>query len=637
MSATLLCVQENLEIGRLYADTLEAEGYEVLRAHDGRGAIEILRRQHPNFVLLDIALPRQDGFEVLAEMRMLPSAKSLPVLLLSEADVTDEIATRAATLGAVGIESAPIGTDRLVARVAQHVAKPTGVRRASGRVPKEGSLGEIPIPELLRGLQVDEFDGVLLLEHGKKKKAIELRGGWPVAVKSNLVSECLGNYLIRLGRCTQKQLDESITRMRAGEGLQGEILVAMDVLDEDGVVEVLQRHALEKVFEIFSWGGGRFQTRAGARIERGSSSGLQGHPSRLIVEGVRHQYPLKQIDRYFELHASDFLISMPDHESQLGVVGIPEKEARWLQRVDGSKTLGSLDDAPESIRRTVFGLISIEVLGAQSSAGAGMGDEAFIELVSVVGETGCESGDSVPDDEVRIELANLANGMQNKDHYGVLGVSTTATDEEIRAAYATLAKQAHPDRYHGSSSSVRQLASQVFDRIAKAHEGIATAEDRKIYAAELSRGRQVAAAQDEGRRALQAETEYQRGLALIAQRDYEGALLCFGRAVENFPSEGEYRSHYGWCLYLCHPDNVVMLNEALEHCREGLKLAKDREKPYLLLGRLYRSMGKTVAAKKMFTRAVEIKPQCVEAMRELRIMNMRREKDKGVLKRIFRR
>jgi hypothetical protein len=48
-------------------------------------------------------------------------------------------------------------------------------------------------------------------------------------------------------------------------------------------------------------------------------------------------------------------------------------------------------------------------------------------------------------------------------------------------------------------------------------------------------------------------------------------------------------------------------------------------------------MGRAVAAKKMFTRAVEIKPQCVDAMRELRIMNMRRDKDKGVLKRIFRR
>ena len=136
---------------------------------------------------------------------------------------------------------------------------------------------------------------------------------------------------------------------------------------------------------------------------------------------------------------------------------------------------------------------------------------------------------------------------------------------------------------------------------------------------------------------MQAETEYQRGEKLVARRDYEGALLCFGRAMEHFPSEGEYHSNYGWCLYLCHPDNEVMFSEALEHCRKGIKLAKDREKPYLLLGRLYKAMGRPVAAKKMFTRAVAIRPQCVEAMRELRIMNMRREKDKGVLKRLFRR
>ena len=84
-----------------------------------------------------------------------------------------------------------------------------------------------------------------------------------------------------------------------------------------------------------------------------------------------------------------------------------------------------------------------------------------------------------------------------------------------------------------------------------------------------------------------------------------------------------------------------MLGEALEHCREGLKLAKDREKPYLLQGRLYKAMGKVGAAKKMFSRAAQIRPQCVEAMRELRIMNMRREKTQGlgkvVLKRFFRR
>jgi len=70
------------------------------------------------------------------------------------------------------------------------------------------------------------------------------------------------------------------------------------------------------------------------------------------------------------------------------------------------------------------------------------------------------------------------------------------------------------------------------------------------------------------------------------------------------PSESECRSHYGWCLYLCRRGNGIMLVEALEHCREGRKLAKGREKPYLLLGRLYKAIGKAGAAKKIFSRAV---------------------------------
>ena len=206
-------------------------------------------------------------------------------------------------------------------------------------------------------------------------------------------------------------------------------------------------------------------------------------------------------------------------------------------------------------------------------------------------------------------------------------------------------KRTQPDRFHGPSRSVREWAAQVIDRVAQANAAIATADARQSYAQELAPGLSEGAAEDEGRRGLQAELEYQKGEARMVSLDYEGALLCFGRAMENFPAEGEYRSHYGWCLYLCDPDNDVMLGEALEHCREGLKLAKDREKPYLLLGRLYKAMGKAGAAKKMFSRAVEIKPQCVEATRELRIMNMRRDKSqgivqgmsKGVMKRIFRR
>ena len=248
---------------------------------------------------------------------------------------------------------------------------------------------------------------------------------------------------------------------------------------------------------------------------------------------------------------------------------------------------------------------------------------------------------SQADEEARVELARLANRMRGKDHYGVLDASPSADDEEIRIAFASLSRKTHPDRYHGASSSVRQLAAQVHEWVSEAHEALSTEEARARYSEERRRRLREETVEDEGRRAVTAETEFQTGEALLAARDFEGALLCFGRAMQNFPSEGEYRSHYGWALSLCHPDDDVMLGEALEHCREGVKLAKNREKPYLLLGRLYKAMGKTVAAKKTFSRAVQIKPQCVEAMRELRIMNMRRGKDQapglGRLKKLFKR
>ena len=97
-----------------------------------------------------------------------------------------------------------------------------------------------------------------------------------------------------------------------------------------------------------------------------------------------------------------------------------------------------------------------------------------------------------------------------------------------------------------------------------------------------------------------------------------------------------------------HPDKVadqisdgildaIMAEEALEHLKRGLKLASDREKSYLLMGRLCKAMGRAGAAEKMFARAAQIQPNCVEALRELRLINMRREKKKGLIGRLLRR
>lgn len=70
--------------------------------------------------------------------------------------------------------------------------------------------------------------------------------------------------------------------------------------------------------------------------------------------------------------------------------------------------------------------------------------------------------------------------------------------------------------------------------------------------------------------------------------------------------------------------------------KRGLKLARDNEKIYLYLGRFYKAIGRSDTAEKMFSRAVRMRPDSVEALRELRLINLRRN-NKGLIGRILRR
>ena len=59
--------------------------------------------------------------------------------------------------------------------------------------------------------------------------------------------------------------------------------------------------------------------------------------------------------------------------------------------------------------------------------------------------------------------------------------------------------------------------------------------------------------------------------------------------------------------------------------------------PHVACARLCKATGRAAAAERMFTRAVQIQPDCVEALRELRLINMRRDKETGLIRRLLRR
>ena len=84
----VLVVEDDPDIGKLLGVYFEAKGHEVVVAHDGLEGLERLREMQPDLMLLDVVLPRLDGWSVLEAAR---AQSDLPIILLTALDETDDV------------------------------------------------------------------------------------------------------------------------------------------------------------------------------------------------------------------------------------------------------------------------------------------------------------------------------------------------------------------------------------------------------------------------------------------------------------------------------------------------------------------------------------------------------------------
>jgi two-component system KDP operon response regulator KdpE len=113
MKQKILVIEDDKDIAYLLCWKLEEEGFEVLTACDGVQGLEILKRQHPNLVLLDLMLPRVSGWELCQQIR---ESSDVPIIMLTAlARVEDKV--RGLELGADDYLTKPFRRSELVARI----------------------------------------------------------------------------------------------------------------------------------------------------------------------------------------------------------------------------------------------------------------------------------------------------------------------------------------------------------------------------------------------------------------------------------------------------------------------------------------------------------------------------------------
>ncbi|MGD2207040.1 MAG: response regulator transcription factor [Anaerolineae bacterium] len=113
MDATILIVEDDRELAWLVREELQKEGFQVLLASDGIDGMQLLQKHCPDLILMDVMMPRMDGWEA---CRCIRQDSDVPIIMLTaRQDEQDRV--RGLQLGADDYVIKPFSTAELVARI----------------------------------------------------------------------------------------------------------------------------------------------------------------------------------------------------------------------------------------------------------------------------------------------------------------------------------------------------------------------------------------------------------------------------------------------------------------------------------------------------------------------------------------
>jgi two-component system response regulator CpxR len=202
--ARVLLVDDDRELCQMLTEYLEAEHFEVNSVHDGGDALERLKTEDFQILILDVMLPTVGGFDVL---RKLGASYDTPILMLTaRGDDIDRIV--GLELGADDYLSKPFNPRELVARI-RAILRRVSARGARGGTPDELVVGPI---NLHTGTHLVHVAGRQVPLTGAEFRVLELlmRSAGQVISRDSMTEQALGRKLVAYDR----SIDTHISNLR---------------------------------------------------------------------------------------------------------------------------------------------------------------------------------------------------------------------------------------------------------------------------------------------------------------------------------------------------------------------------------------------------------------------------------------
>ncbi len=235
---TILIVEDNQENLDLLVYFLHPQGYEIISAMDGLSALKKVEEEHPDIILLDIMLPKMDGYEVCTRLKQSPDTKFIPIIMLTALkELKDKV--KALEVGADDFLSKPFENVELLARVKSllRIKKYHDELETKNRelADKNASL-----------LRMDKFkeDLINLIIHDMKNPLFVIQGNLQMMSMSmqNLSAEYLKKYTQRIERSSQQLLRMVVNLLDISRIEEGTIELKNECANINQIIEdIVQR------------------------------------------------------------------------------------------------------------------------------------------------------------------------------------------------------------------------------------------------------------------------------------------------------------------------------------------------------------------------------------------------------------
>jgi CheY-like chemotaxis protein len=628
----ILIVDDDPFIQSGLVEKFKEAGFDVLTAKDGEAGITYLA-DAPDIIITELLLPKVSGLEVLRRARTKSAETPLIVFSTVYRDEAffEDLKNR---YGISGYFIKPVQFEKVYSLIKDLKKQPQKQEKTEESFGIKKSSGEIVpflFPVLLHKLYMSKATGRLRLQSGNIIKEFQFKNGRPVFAKSNLIQETLGRVLLDTGLISKIDYEMSIRQMLKEKKRHGEVLLEMGVLPIN-LKEALKIQLRQKLLNTFSWTSGNYYFVPEKELKIDIESEIT--PAEILLEGIKTQVDEKTCDSYL-MEFLNYPVTEGKPNYSLKELKLSKEEEKLFLRIDGKKTLKELIDSSSMDKGfTKKLLIALLILGVIEVKN----EEKVIDRTQKIDTIpkGAEDKGLKNEEDIKLhnDLNSYLNELKTKNYFEVLGLKDKVTDEDVKKSYFLMAREYHPDRFYNKDKSIKDTAEEIFTILTNAYNSLLTEDLRKKYVESL-KGKKQEKTDGDVQSLVSAEIQFQKGMVYYKSQDYINAEECFKWAVKLNPNEAEYNGWLGWVLYKKQPGDSDVRKKAENAINHALQMNPKWDQGYLFLAYLARVEKNEEKAEKYFQKAIECNPNNQDAIREIRLINMRKEKSKGLFNRIF--